>query len=153
MAAALFIGRFQPLHKGHVFAAERLLQRYDSIIIAVGSINKHDEKNPFSFRERAAMLRAALPSPCRIIGVPDMPSDAAWAALIQKKSRFDVIVTGNRQVQRCFTGYKTVRPNALKPKTYSATRIRALIKQGKRWEHLVPKGAVPIIRKHYAHDL
>ena len=103
---ALFVGRFQPLHKGHLHAMRRILQRFDELVVAIGSINKADGGNPFSFGERKQMIRLALGKKlmkrARVIGVPDVGKDKKWAKSIAEKMDFDVVVTGNGWVRRCF---------------------------------------------------
>ena len=58
---ALFIGRFQPFHKGHLEAVKMILKENDEIIIAVGSAQySHKLENPFTAGERITMIRKAL---------------------------------------------------------------------------------------------
>ncbi|MEK6857287.1 MAG: adenylyltransferase/cytidyltransferase family protein, partial [Nanoarchaeota archaeon] len=40
MKTGLFIGRFQPLHKGHVEVMKTLAETLDKLVIAIGSSNK-----------------------------------------------------------------------------------------------------------------
>ena len=66
---ALFIGRFQPLHKGHLAALRHISKRAKKILVVIGSSQeKKTEKNPFSARERLAMMRAVVVFP-----VPRLP--------------------------------------------------------------------------------
>ena len=49
----VFIGRFQPLHNGHVHVINRALERARRVIVLVGSANvARSPRNPFSFAER-----------------------------------------------------------------------------------------------------
>ena len=58
---ALFIGRFQPFHKGHLKAIKYLFNKYDGIIIGVGSSQySNTVENPFSSDERMLMIRESL---------------------------------------------------------------------------------------------
>ncbi len=151
MRTALFIGRFQPLHKGHEYAIKGLFREYRKVVIVIGSIKKKNTENPFSFQERKAMMDAVLrkyKNHYKIIGVSDFKSDAKWKNEIVKKARFDVVVTGNKWTKRCFQGYKIVNLKMLSPKTYNATRIRRLITQDKDWMPYVPVQIVPIIKKY-----
>ena len=149
---ALFIGRFQPLHKGHVNAIRELFKKYDKIVIAIGSTNKQDSKNPFSFQERKSMLNSVLRKykrPYRIIGVPDVKSDEEWKEeLIRNSKKSDVVVTGNPWTERCFNDFRVIKPSMLNPKKYNATRIRKSIEENGNWQSLVPKEIVRIIKKH-----
>ena len=57
----VFIGRFQPLHIGHEHVIRQALTQVGRLIVLVGSANvARDPRNPFTFDERAAMLRAAF---------------------------------------------------------------------------------------------
>lgn len=59
---AVFIGRFQPFHQGHMAACLSALERADRLLILVGSAKTGAlPKNPWTFTEVSAMIRAALP--------------------------------------------------------------------------------------------
>lgn len=148
---ALFVARLQPLHKGHVYALKHLFKRYPKVVIAVGSINKKNSENPFSFQERREMLDAVLGGYKRrynIIGIKDYKSDKKWLEEISRKARFDIVVTGNAWTKRCFIRHKIIKPGMLKPSIYNATRIRKLIRGN--WQGYVPKQIIPIIKKHFS---
>jgi len=58
---AVIIGRFQPIHKGHIPMFIRAEQLAHKTVCVIGSINKPSTpKNPFSFREREQLIRNAL---------------------------------------------------------------------------------------------
>lgn len=45
---ALFVGRFQPFHLGHLKVIKDILKKNDFIVIAIGSSDeKNTDKNPF----------------------------------------------------------------------------------------------------------
>lgn len=152
MKTALFVGRFQPFHKGHEHAIKSLLKKFDKVIIVIGSINKRNEENPFTFLQRKGMINSVLSgykNRYKIIGIHDTNSDENWTRTILKKSRFDVIITGNKWTRKCFEGFgiKVMKQKLIKPKTYNATKIRKLIRENKNWKKLVPKSVAPIIEK------
>ena len=53
----VFIGRFQPLHKGHVAVIEKALTKVEKLIVLIGSSNFNRRvRNPFTFDERKNMF-------------------------------------------------------------------------------------------------
>lgn len=98
----VFIGRFQPLHAGHAHVIRQALDRVDRVIVLVGSANvARNPRNPFTFDERAAMLRSAFRHEMaegRLIVEPlnDHPySDIAWVAEVQRRINAIVLDAGN----------------------------------------------------------
>lgn len=81
----VFIGRFQPFHNGHLKTLHAAIDTADLVVVVIGSAQHQARtfKNPFSFKEREAMVLGAL-SPAerykvRIIRAIDMPGhDARW---------------------------------------------------------------------------
>jgi nicotinamide-nucleotide adenylyltransferase len=148
---AFFVGRFQPFHKGHLFAIKHALKKFDKVVIGIGSINVIDEKNPFTFEERKRMIKEVLKNfkgKYKIVGIPDFFDDVKWRSYCLEKARFDVVITGSSWVKRCFKGIKPViKPKFLKPKKYNGTRIRELIGKNKKWENLVPEPVAKYIKK------
>src|SRR3970040_1541422 len=50
---ALWIGRFQPFHLGHLSMAKRILAEVDELVIGIGSAQySHTPENPFTAGER-----------------------------------------------------------------------------------------------------
>lgn len=149
---ALFVGRFQPLHKGHLHVLKEMFGKYRKIVIVVGSINKSDEKNPFSFEERKKMLNSVLKryrGRYTIIGIPDQKSNERWTELITKNAKFDVVITRNPIVKKCLKDFEIIEPPFYKRDKYNATNIRNAIKSGKDWKSLVPKEIIPFVKKKF----
>ncbi|MCW4020804.1 MAG: adenylyltransferase/cytidyltransferase family protein, partial [Candidatus Bathyarchaeota archaeon] len=58
---ALYPGRFQPFHLGHLEAIQHMLGSSSEIIMVIGSaLQSHTLKNPFTAGERTFMIRLAL---------------------------------------------------------------------------------------------
>lgn len=57
---ALFIGRYQPFHAGHLALIEEGLRRVGQVCVAVRDTGGTDEKNPFSFEYVRARIEHAL---------------------------------------------------------------------------------------------
>ncbi len=59
----VFIGRFQPFHKGHLAVIEAGLAQAEQIIILCGSAHQpRSTRNPWTAAERESMIRGALSS-------------------------------------------------------------------------------------------
>ena len=87
--AAILIGRFQPVHQGHLALVHEALARAPQVIIVLGSAHQaRSPKNPFTWQERAAMLREALPDTERhrltILPVRDHYNEPLWAHAVQQ---------------------------------------------------------------------
>lgn len=142
---ALFVGRFQPFHLGHLEVIKGILKENDKVIIAVGSSQESGTKeNPFSFEDRERMIRDCLNSEgirnFEIIGIPDFMDDQKWVSDIQKKASFDRVYSTNPWTIRCFrkAGIPIKEYAMHEREKYSATGIRNRIVEKKEWESLVP---------------
>src|SRR3989344_3055253 len=104
MNRALFIGRFQPFHNGHLHVAKSLSRKFDEIIIGIGSSQeKNTRNNPFSYNERKAMISNALKANnirnFKIFPVPDLYDDYKWTNYILKNlPQFDVAYSGTGNI-------------------------------------------------------
>lgn len=107
MKSILFIGRFQPIHDGHIY----IMKEYEKnhfIKIGLGSPDKNRTfKNPFTKEERKEMIRLALEenniTNYQIIELEDTQTDKEWVKEVEEKaSPFHIIVTGNDHVKECF---------------------------------------------------
>lgn len=57
----VFIGRFQPLHQGHLHIVSEALQQTKHLLILIGSSNRsRSVKNPFTFNEREQLFKTAV---------------------------------------------------------------------------------------------
>lgn len=79
---AVVIGRFQPIHVGHVGLIKSALEKAQHVIVAIGSANApRTPRNPFTYEERKALIRAEFPITVALDFVPidDMLyNDGAW---------------------------------------------------------------------------
>lgn len=58
---AVFIGRFQPFHKGHYHVVQKALAISDKVIIVIGSDNEpRSARNPFTTDERIDIIMSAF---------------------------------------------------------------------------------------------
>ena len=153
MARALFIGRFQPFHNGHLAVARNILQDLDEVIIGIGSSQeKNTLKNPFSFAERKNMISNTLKknkiNNFKIFSIPDLYDDVKWVNYILKNlPEFSAAYSGNEWTIRCFKKNKIKSKKIKLLKGVSSTKIRKLMAQNKNWKNLVPKYVADYIKK------
>jgi adenylylsulfate kinase-like enzyme len=67
---SLFIGRWQPLHKGHLALFEKIRREKKQILIGVRNTGI-DEKNPYSVGERIEMIKKEVPD-ANVVVIPDI---------------------------------------------------------------------------------
>ena len=83
---AIFIGRFQPLHNGHVHNIEKGLEIADNVLVILGSANQpRTPKNPFTVQERTDLIKELFPSGrVSVRSVEDyLYQDTRWVQSIQ----------------------------------------------------------------------
>ncbi len=152
---ALFIGRFQPFHKGHLKAIRYLSDKYDEIIIGIGSSQYSNTiDNPFSSDERMLMIKESLKQEniknYKIILIPDIHNPPKWVDhVLSINSDFDVVVTNNDFTKKLFLekGFKIKKTPLFNKKEYSGRVIRRRISGNETWDNLVPKPCIQIIKK------
>ena len=67
------LGRFQPLHKGHAHLIEEALKHCEKVLVFVGSSQaKRLPQNPFSYEERAEMLKTVFGDRILVAPLPDL---------------------------------------------------------------------------------
>lgn len=86
--AAIFIGRFQPPHSGHLAMLRHALDAAERVVIVLGSaFQSRTPKNPFTWQERQAMLLAALPEADRprvqFLAMRDFYDEARWVQAVR----------------------------------------------------------------------
>ncbi|MCK5044150.1 nicotinamide-nucleotide adenylyltransferase [Candidatus Parcubacteria bacterium] len=154
---ALFIGRFQPFHKGHLASIKKIALGADRVFLIIGSSQESDTMdNPFSFSERREMIETCLAElgieNYKIYGVPDMDDDLLWAKKVLEVAGLEpknaVVFTRNSWSKKCFdTAGVEVRAHPLFFKKLSATKVREKINKGEEWENLVPEPVFLFFKK------
>lgn len=159
MKRALFIGRFQPFHNGHMQGVELALRECDELIIVVGSVRKAMlPDDPFTCGERIEMIRRSMQLRLtvskditeRIIIIPvdDIDYYPVWVRHVEATCpKFDVVCSGNKFVLRLFeeAGYETVMFPHFTERTITGTAIREKIVAGESWAQYVPMGTRSVI--------
>ena len=127
MSKALFIGRFQPFHSGHLDAIKQISE--DEIIIGIGSSQYSGTKNnPYSFAERKQMIEknlAKININYKITAIPDIHNASKWVEHVKNiANNFDIVYTGNNFVKKLFQEKKIPVKIIKKNINISGTEIR-----------------------------
>ncbi|NUZ08046.1 NUDIX domain-containing protein [Piscinibacter koreensis] len=88
-AASVIIGRFQPFHVGHAAALRRALEVAPLCVVVLGSAYQaRTPKNPFTWLERAEMIRLGLPEAdrarVRFLPMRDYYDEARWIGAVRR---------------------------------------------------------------------
>lgn len=109
MKKAMYIGRFQPFHLGHLSVLQELARKkeIDEIIIGISGPKKIDNNNPYSFTDRIKLINKTLKNkikkPFRVYAIPDINNDNKWVEYTVKiTGPVDIIYTGNNWVGDLF---------------------------------------------------
>lgn len=144
---ALIIGRFQPFHKGHLFMFGEAFGQVEKAIIGIGSVNVHDDDNPFTQSQVERMIDAVISSEgwkgkiVQRIGIPDFNNDEKWLEFIKKNCKpFEVVVSNNDWVTGIFKKAKipVIELPFYKREIYEGKKIRGLMRSGGEWKSRVP---------------
>lgn len=149
----LLVGRFQPFHRGHLAMVRRILEDHSGIIFGVGSSQSKDtEKNPFSFEERARMIRAAMEveglENYEIVAIRDLNGDELWVNHAKKLIPNLLRIYSNDPLTvRLFQerGYDVRVMPLIERDSLSGTEVRKRMLESANWEELVPTPVREII--------
>ncbi len=161
-------GRFQPFHRGHL--EYTLLSKGQCRRLLVGITNpdpsrvtpeaasarRHTvESNPFTYFERALMVRDSLLSE----GLEAREFVVAPLPIQEPELCRYYVPEGTVHFVRIYSGWEVEKVRRLRAhglavevlgrceeKVISGTDVRWRLRAGLAWEHLVPAAAVPIIR-------
>ncbi len=152
---ALYVGRFQPFHLGHLYAIKEALKEVEEIIIVIGSAQySHNANNPFTAGERLVMIRRALQeagvdaSRVWVVPVPDVHLHMLWVAALEGYTpRFNIVYSNEPLTRRLFTeaGYKVKGIKFFERKLYTSTLVREKMLKDESWTTLVPKSVADFI--------
>ncbi len=154
---AVFIGRFQPFHKGHWWSLRQTLKIAERVVIIIGSVQEQGTKdNPWGFEERREMVERALKKlgekeKKQVLGVGrvrDYPLDEDWVEavkveverLVGKVSDWSrVVVVGNNswtnESLRRIGGLSVWESGLYKREWYEGRKIREMMRRGdEKWK-------------------
>ncbi len=68
---SVFIGRYQPLHKGHKKLIEQALERNENVLVAIRD-TKLSNKNPLTVKERMEIIKEVFGDKVDVVVIPDV---------------------------------------------------------------------------------
>lgn len=152
---ALFIGRFQPFHRGHLAMAKAILADHPSLIVGIGSAQySHTPENPFTASERFRMIEEAMEAEglrgILIIPIPDVGVHNLWVPHVRNLvPPFEVVFSHDPLTRRLFeeAGIRVEERELLRRGEFSGTEVRRRILAGEDWEELVPPAVARVIKE------
>ncbi|MEM3372753.1 MAG: nicotinamide-nucleotide adenylyltransferase [Candidatus Anstonellales archaeon] len=156
----LFIGRFQPFHKGHLHCLRYISKKCSKIIIMIGSSNiSNTFENPLTLKERIVLIKKVIQqeknlSEVYITQVPDVHDNELWVDLVLEEvknsqlKKFDILFTSNTLVKELFEkkGFKVKRIPFYKRESLQGMIIRKeAVLIDNKWRNSVPKYLLPIL--------
>lgn len=149
----LYIGRFQPFHKGHLQLIKSIKDKYKEIIIGIGSAQySNNVENPFSIQERKMMIEESLNenkiTNYHIVEIPDIHNFPKWVShVVSLVPKFDIVISNSELTSRLFEneGYKVIKTKLYNRGLYSGENIRKNISIDKSWRNCLPKPVIKII--------
>jgi nicotinamide-nucleotide adenylyltransferase len=154
----LFIGRFQPFHKGHLATVKFALEKVEHLVIVVGSAQKsHEPRNPFTAGERIRMIKESLDIDSEtdvrrilIIPIPDTDVHSLWTHQVDMLvPKYDVVFANDLFTLMLFReqGVKAIEAPLYRRNEMRATEIRRRMAADEIWEDLVPMSVSKVIKE------
>ena len=158
MSIGLLIGRFQPLHLGHIESIKFAARQISTLVIVVGSAQiSYELRNPFTAGERITMIRNTLLyideidlRNLLIIPVPDTNIHALWTHNVDLLvPAYDVIFTNDPFTIALFQerNKKIVQPPLFERPKFSGTKIRENMVKEENWKNLLHFETVKVIEE------
>jgi nicotinamide-nucleotide adenylyltransferase len=153
MMRALFLGRFQPFHLGHLKVVSDICEKVEYLVIAMGSSQySHLPENPFTSGERYTMISKALWAKgiknYHIVQLEDLHRYAIWVShVVSHTPKFDVVYAHNPLSIRLFkeAGFTVVELELIEPDKFSGTEIRRRMACQEEWRDLVSAEVAKVI--------
>ncbi|MEK6982514.1 MAG: nicotinamide-nucleotide adenylyltransferase [Candidatus Micrarchaeota archaeon] len=175
---ALFIGRFQPFHNGHLNVIKTLLENHKEVVVVIGSAQEENTaENPFSAAVRLEMIKSCFSKSdlarLVIIQINDIKDNHKWVEHVLKHTpKFDiprsgvpisshnrsndyVVYSNNELVRELFLkeGFIVQATRIFDREVHAGEEIRKLILSNGNWERFVPESVEKIIKQKNKYDL
>lgn len=170
---ALFIGRFQPFHNGHLYSLRKGFEMAEKVVVGIGSSQESEtENNPFDFETRKRMIESlsepgslpgvSLPAQAgrkvEVVAIPDMFNDEKWGNLIltiisdEGVAISDVVGVGNNDwTNRILKklGMEVFETGLYNRDELEGVKIRELRRlNDEQWKKRVPESVVKCLEEY-----
>lgn len=147
---ALFIGRFQPFHNGHLYSLKKCFEIADSVFVGIGSSQESGtENNPWDFETRKKMVESLRGSSLKVEAIPDDKSDEVWVNGVEQRilnlsyrKEEVVVVSNNEWVTGTLgkAGFPIYQTGLFNRDELEGVKIREMMRSGDEgWKLRVPK--------------
>ncbi|OIP82057.1 nicotinamide-nucleotide adenylyltransferase [Candidatus Peregrinibacteria bacterium CG_4_9_14_0_8_um_filter_44_15] len=161
LSTALFIGRFQPFHLGHLDAFKQALSENDRVIIGIGSSEQnYVEENPFTAGERFEMIEKTMDAEgvdhakYMIIPIRNIDNFSLWASHVKLLCpTFQRLYTGSHMVKELFAKHASdieVMDVDIKLDANATTIREKILSEDPSWEELVPPTVAEYLKEKHA---
>ncbi len=154
MKRAIFIGRFQPFHRGHLRVVEAIADQVDELVLGIGSAgDSHTANDPFTGGERILMITKSLTGLGVLtyaVPIEDLERNSVWVSHVESMSpRFDIAFSNNPLVVRLFeeANVPVEQVPMVDRHRYEGTEVRRRMIADDGWEELVPPAVVDVIEE------
>nr|MDO8085101.1 adenylyltransferase/cytidyltransferase family protein [Candidatus Sigynarchaeum springense] len=159
----MFLGRFQPFHRGHLKCLEEIKKQARDVIVAIGSAQySRDGRNPLSYNERRDAIQHVIEREklgfknVFFIPIPDIHDERLWMQNIKFLFGDAIELHSNNDWVRGLAtgaGIRLGKKLAFEVGSLNGSNARELMRTGGNWQSLVPdprymedKGLVEIIK-------
>lgn len=148
---AVFLGRFQPFHKGHHKVVENNKDSFEDFAVVIGSSQEsRTEENPLTVEERKEIIKACFPE-VKIYSLDDHEEDEVWINNLKDKTGANAVLAQNKTVKQLVSEDKDlelIEHDLHDREIYSGSEARRRIKSGEEWRYLTPECAKETIEKY-----
>jgi nicotinamide-nucleotide adenylyltransferase len=150
----LYVGRFQPFHRGHEMVVDNIAEDEDveEVVVAIGSAQmSHSLRNPFTAGERVSMITKTLEdrdTTVYAIPIEDLNRNAVWTTHVRSMCPpFGVVYSNNPLIVRLFEeeGAELRRSPMYERERFSGSEIRRRMLEGGDWRSLVPDAVEDVV--------